>query len=143
MAKKHGAKEVFGFDIHSQALECAQRNAALNNVEVSWMHRDAAKFSPPPGSPDVIILDPPSIQSSSLRGLNEVFMRHLAPNGLLFTFTCNPESALTFGQTIKDAAANVGRRSRVLRTMEAGPDHPVSFFYAQSRYLTGLLVQLE
>eukprot|EP00397_Hematodinium_sp_SG-2012_P035113 GEMP01037735.1.p1 GENE.GEMP01037735.1~~GEMP01037735.1.p1 ORF type:complete len:387 (+),score=82.47 GEMP01037735.1:60-1220(+) len=146
VAKSRGARQVYGFDVDAKALERAERNARLNDVNISWMHRDATNFTPPEdgAAPDVIILDPPSVSNAdALRGLNESFMRRLAPNGLLFTFTCSPKTAETFDQTIEAAVANVGRRSRVLRAMQAGPDHPFSFFYPHCRYLAGLIVHIE
>ena len=61
----------------------------------------------------------------------------------MLTFSCS--GAVTrdaFEGVVAAAAEASGREARVLRTLEAAPDHPVSLDFPEGRYLKGLLVHV-
>ncbi|MHC4932055.1 MAG: class I SAM-dependent rRNA methyltransferase, partial [Planctomycetota bacterium] len=102
---------------------------------------------------DLIVLDPPKLAASRQAlprarrksvDLNALALAALARGGLLFTFSCtglfSPEDFL--GQ-VREAGVRAGRPVRLLRTTGQPADHPVDLFCPETRYLTGLLLQVE
>ncbi len=84
---------------------------------------------------DTIVLDPPAFAKSkravegALRGYKELNLRALKmlrPGGVLVTCSCSHHiSAADFTATVAAAAADAGRRVRLLERRGAAPDHPV------------------
>jgi 23S rRNA (cytosine1962-C5)-methyltransferase len=105
---------------------------------------DAARY-------DVIALDPPALAKrrrdldrayAGYKELNLRALRLLAPGGVLGTSTCSFHvSESDFVTMLEDAAADAGRRCRVLGRFGAAPDHPERLAFPESRYLTFVLVQ--
>lgn len=102
---------------------------------------------------DLIILDPPAFAKhrsairNALRGyqrLNEKALRKIAPGGILFTFSCS--QAITreqFRLAVFSAAAQTGRRVRILHQLTQPADHPVSIYHPEGEYLKGLVLYVE
>ena len=149
-----GARRVVSLDISNTACEAARANLKLNGysdeahpviaVDVfTYLRNIQENF-------DLIILDPPAFAKTkrdvakASRGYKEInlqALKHLAPGGVLATFSCSNfiEEDL-FGRIILGAARDAGVDLRVLSRLEAGPDHPVLPGHPEGRYLKGLLL---
>lgn len=102
---------------------------------------------------DLVILDPPAfakhhhVLGNALQGykrINQRALERLSPGGLLFTFSCSQAvSRENFRKSVFAAAANAGRRVRILYQLSQPPDHPVSIFHPEGEYLKGLVLQAE
>jgi len=92
-----------------------------------------------------IVLDPPAFArgraqlDGAYRGYKELnlrAMRLLGPGGLLCTCSCSqPVDETMFGEMLRDAAADAGRRLRVLERRGAPVDHPGLLGAAETHYL--------
>ncbi len=69
-------------------------------------------------------------------------MKHLAPGGMLATFSCSNfiEEDL-FYKIVQGAARDAQADLQLLARLEAGPDHPLALGHPEGRYLKGLLVR--
>lgn len=102
---------------------------------------------------DLIILDPPAfakhnnVLANALQGYKRLNMRaigQIAPGGIIFTFSCSQVvSRENFRKSVFAAAANTGRKVRILHQMSQPPDHPVSIYHPEGEYLKGLVLQVE
>jgi len=102
---------------------------------------------------DLIILDPPAfakhqnVLANALQGyrrINAMALKKIKPGGILFTFSCSQVvSRDDFRKTIFVAAANSGRRVRIMHQMSQPPDHPVNIYHPESEYLKGLVLHVE
>jgi 23S rRNA (cytosine1962-C5)-methyltransferase len=98
-----------------------------------------------------VVLDPPAFAhgraqlDSAYRGYKEInlrAMRILAPGGLLCTCSCSqPVGLEMFLEMLADAAADAGRRLRVLAVRGAPPDHPGLLGAGETQYLKCVLAQ--
>ena len=71
-------------------------------------------------------------------------LRHLAPGGLLFTFSCSQVvSPELFEGAVLAAAIEAGRPARILHRLTQPADHPVSLFHPEGAYLKGLVLAVE
>jgi 23S rRNA (cytosine1962-C5)-methyltransferase len=76
--------------------------------------------------------------------LNAEGIKHLKPNGILFTFSCSQVvDRELFYNTIVAAAIEAGRQVRVLHQITQPPDHPVNLFHPEGSYLKGLVLWVE
>ena len=63
---------------------------------------------------------------------------------MLFTYSCSQAvDRRTFELTVFSAAAQTGRRVRILRRLTQPADHPVSIYHPEGDYLKGLLLYVE
>lgn len=102
---------------------------------------------------DLIILDPPAfakhnnVLANALQGYKRLNMKaigQIAPGGIIFTFSCSQVvSRENFRKSVFAAAANTGRKVRILHQMSQPPDHPVSIYHPEGEYLKGLVLQVE
>ena len=107
--------------------------------------RDGRRF-------DLIVLDPPPFTrrrtavDAALRGYKEINLRAfrcLRPGGLLATFSCSHHVSPTlFEEVCRAAAEDVGRPVRVDVRLSQARDHPVLLTVPETRYLTGLLLEV-
>jgi 23S rRNA (cytosine1962-C5)-methyltransferase len=107
--------------------------------------RDGRRF-------DLIVLDPPPFTrrrtavDAALRGYKEINLRAfrcLRPGGLLATFSCSHHVSPTlFEEVCRMAAEDIGRPVRVDARMGQARDHPVLLAVPETRYLTGLLLEV-
>lgn len=153
-AAKGGARSVAGVDLDEEAVALAAENARLNGLAPRFLHADAFDFlraAPEPA--ELVVLDPPKLAKTRRdlpRGrkksvdLNTLAMGAVAPGGLLFTFSCTGLfSAEEFAGQVREAAARAGRSARLLQIVGQPADHPIHLHCPESRYLTGLLLEVD
>ena len=153
-----GAERVVGVDSSAPALALAAANAQLNDVaeRCEFVRADVEGWmrQQPPGTFDVVVLDPPKLaptRASLLKAvgkykrLNRLAMALLRPGGLLLTCSCSGAVAQSgsFPQIVRAAAAEVGRSLAVLRTSGAAADHPLDVAFGEGAYLSCVLACVE
>lgn len=62
LAKNLPQAQVFGLDFSKEALEMASKNAALNSVEVEFIHADILEIEILPQQFDIIVSNPPYVR---------------------------------------------------------------------------------
>jgi 23S rRNA (cytosine1962-C5)-methyltransferase len=152
---------VTGVDVSRSALEVAEQNLEANRskltVEVDWIEADAfdvlRDWSDAGTQYDTIVLDPPAFAKSkravegALRGYKELNLRALKmlrPGGVLVTCSCSHHiSGADFTATLASAAADAGRRVRLLERRGAAPDHPVILTIPETEYLKCLICTVD
>jgi 23S rRNA (cytosine1962-C5)-methyltransferase len=155
------AKRVTGVDASRASLEVAERNLEANRgrmtAEVDWVEADAFEllrdWSNAHESFDTIVLDPPAFAKSkravegALRGYKELNLRALKmlrAGGLLVTCSCSHHvSWAELEGTVASAAADAGRRVRLLERRGAALDHPVVLTLPETEYLKCLVLEVE
>jgi len=157
-ALEAGAELVHSVDASKRAIELTERNAELSGhaERHAAFAQDVQHFFKNPVSEqpyDLIVLDPPafakhlSARHNALMGykrLNLAGLRHLAPGGLLFTFSCSQVvSPELFEGAVLAAAIEAGRPARILHRLTQPADHPVSLFHPEGAYLKGLVLAVE
>ena len=100
----------------------------------------------------MIALDPPPFTrrkdavEAAARGYKEINLRGLRllePGGVLATFSCSHHvTPALFEEICREAAGDARVEARVLATLTQSRDHPVLLTVPESRYLTGLLLQV-
>ena len=161
-----GAASVLGIDSAEDAIAQAGKNAERNfagdaaagasvRFEVANVFDFFNAASPERRGEqwDMIILDPPpfakskSAMEGALRGYKEINLRamqHLAPGGILATYTCSHHMHdAELRQVLAEAAADARRRARVLEFCHQPPDHPVLATMPESEYLRGYILCVE
>lgn len=154
-ALANGAKKVTSVDISQPAVDLATENATINGFDKKHeaICEDAFKFVEKAEDYDMIILDPPAFAKSikarhravqGYKRLNEMALKKIAPNSLLFTFSCsqvvNPQM---FESAVLAAAINSGRQVRVLKRLGHAVDHPVNIYHPEGEYLKGLMLHVS
>ncbi|HVP53542.1 MAG TPA: class I SAM-dependent rRNA methyltransferase [Candidatus Eisenbacteria bacterium] len=152
---------VTAVDASRPALEVAEQNEQLNRdshtcSEIEWIEGNAFDLLKDHSSAgrqyDTIVLDPPAFAKSkrtattALRGYKELNLRSLKmlrPGGVLVTCSCSfhvgePE----FLEMLAHAAADAGRRLRILEKRGAATDHPVLVGVPETSYLKCVIVQV-
>lgn len=157
-ALRGGALRVTSVDSSAKAVALTDANVALNFADTARheaVAEDAFKFlsSTPRGLYDLIVLDPPAFAKhrdairNALRGyqrLNAAGIEKVAPGGIIFTFSCS--QAITkeqFRLAVFSAAAQTGRRVRILHQLTQPADHPVNIYHPEGEYLKGLILYVE
>ncbi len=157
-ALRAGARSVDSVDMSEKALELAQKNVELNQLDSS-KHKVFAQNcfdfldNMPTGYYDLIVIDPPAFAKSQntvpnaakgYKELNLKAFRKIKSRGIIFTFSCSqrivPE---LFRKIIFEAAADSGRNVRILHQLSQGIDHPVNIYHPESQYLKGLVLYVE
>ena len=153
---------VTGVDISRAALEVAEKNLAANaerlkSASVDWIEANAfdllRDWSLSGAAYDTIVLDPPAFAKSkravegALRGYKELNLRAikmLRPGGTLVTCSCSHHvSPADFQQVVAAAAADAGRRVRLVERRGAAPDHPVILTIPETEYLKCLICSVD
>ena len=151
------AREVHSVDSSALALELAKQNLTLNpeldTCQFTWTKADVLEYIKKNFTADIIILDPPPFArkqgevAGALKGyrfLNRMALEKLAPNGVLFTFSCSGNVDKTaFYKVILQAGKDSGRQIRMIKELHAGCDHPVSLYHPEGEYLKGWIVHAE
>ena len=156
-ALKAGARSVCSLDSSRQAIEWAEQNVALNDIDPARHHgiaADAMTFLKQLSAQyDFIILDPPAFAKrlaarhraiQAYRRLNACAFRQIAPGGIVFTFSCS--QAVTpdlFRGAVLAAGIDAGRNIRILHQLHQPPDHPVNLFHPESEYLKGFVLAVD
>jgi 23S rRNA (cytosine1962-C5)-methyltransferase len=151
-----GAADVTAVEENRENIASAKRNAARNELKVSWIEQDVFQFlraAEKAGAQyDLIILDPPSFTKTrsglrdALRGYRELHMRAfklLSKDGLLATFSCSHHvSDVAFSETITDALVDARHSARRVRRFEQALDHPVLPTISETEYFRGFLLEI-
>jgi len=156
-ALRRGALQALAVDTSKRACETARRNAIRNGVSEGLeirtedMRAALAALREAQETYDLVVLDPPNFfprrggegrARRAYRDLNVQALIRTRPGGILATFSCSARMGREeLRATVASAALECRRPIRILRTLEAGPDHPVLGAATEGRYLSGLLVQ--
>jgi 23S rRNA (cytosine1962-C5)-methyltransferase len=157
-AAHYGAKSVLGIDISANAVQQANRNAALNGLDkichFEMMNAfDVLKQWVKEGKQwDVVMLDPPAFAKSrgniqnAIAGYKEINLRGMKlikPGGFLVTSSCtNLVQPELFLHTINMAAKDAKRKLRQVTYQTQSSDHPVVWGLENTHYLKFLIVQV-
>jgi len=150
-----GAKEVHSVDVSKAAMEITDKNIKLNNLSNhTGFCADTFDFLQDKKDVyDIIVLDPPAfaksrdVKHNAFKGykrLNEMALRLIKSNGLIFTFSCSGvvDKAL-FYNTVAAAVFESGRKVKILHYLSQPTDHPISPNFAEGEYLKGLVLYVE
>ena len=158
-AAYYGARSVLGLDISENAVQQANRNAALNGVENICKFQTANAFdvlkqwSKEEKRYGVVMLDPPAFTKSreniqqAIKGYKEINLRGIKlikPGGFLVTSSCtslvNPE---LFLETIDMSAKDAKRKLRQVVFQTQSPDHPIIREMENTHYLKFLVAEVQ
>ncbi|MBR4974116.1 MAG: class I SAM-dependent rRNA methyltransferase [Bacteroidales bacterium] len=158
-ALNNGAKSVVSVDSSAKAIEMVEKNVAINFPEGNMNHTsvctDALDYIKeiPKGKFDMIIVDPPAFAKHrgaldnalrAYRRLNANAIEKVAPGGLVFTYSCSQVvDKQAFALAVFSAAAQTGRKVKILRRLTQPADHPVNIYHPEGEYLKGLLLYVE
>lgn len=156
-AMRGGAEVVHSVDSSAKAIELTNKNIELNFPNDSRHEaicEDAFKYlDNNDGKYDLIILDPPAFAKhrnalkNGLRGytrLNVKGFEKIKPGGILFTFSCSQVVTKdNFRQAVFTAAAQAGRKVRILHQFHQPADHPINIYHPEGEYLKGLVLYVE
>lgn len=156
-AMRGGAELVHSVDISARAIELTKQNVELNfpgDPRHEAFAEEAFKFlNNAYHKYDLIILDPPAfakhqnVLNNAIQGykkLNRKGIEIIKPGGLIFTFSCSQVMTKDlFRQTIFTAAANTGRKVKILHQLTQPADHPINIYHPEGEYLKGLVLQVE
>lgn len=157
-AIRGGAELVHSVDSSAKAVALTDANVLLNFGEEA-PHKsfavDAFKFldEMEQDAYNLVVLDPPAFAKhrgairNALRGyqrLNAKAMEKMPQGSVLFTFSCSQAiSKEQFRLAVFSAAAQTGRRVRILHQLTQPADHPVNIYHPEGEYLKGLILYIE
>lgn len=156
-AMRGGARLVHSVDSSAKAIELTNSNVAMNfpgdNRHAAFCE-DAFKFLDANDDKyDLIILDPPAFAKhraalhNALKGytrLNVKGLQRIRKGGLLFTFSCSQVVTKdNFRNAVFTAAAQAGRKVRILHQLHQPADHPINIYHPEGEYLKGLVLYVE
>ena len=156
-AMRGGAELVHSVDVSKQAISITNANVELNfpgDPRHSAYAADAFDFLKRESFPyDLVILDPPAfakhkkVLHNALRGyqkLNAAALERMPSGSILFTFSCSQVVTKDdFRCAVFSAAAQVGRRVRILYQLHQPADHPINIYHPEGEYLKGLVLYVE
>ncbi|MHA8066814.1 class I SAM-dependent rRNA methyltransferase [Aquirufa sp. ROCK2-A2] len=152
-----GANKVVSLDASAKAIDLVNENIKINGLEkanhqaivgetLPYLKNSEEEF-------DIIVLDPPAFAKSvstkhkALQGyqkINELAMRKIKKNGLLYTFSCSQVITRDlFYNMLVAAGISVGREIQVIHQMTQSPDHPINLFHPESNYLKGFVLKIS
>ena len=158
-AAHYGAKSVLGIDISANAVEQANKNAALNGLEKivhfetmnafdvlkNWV-KEGRQY-------DVVMLDPPAFTKSretiqkAITGYKEINLRGMKlikNGGFLVTSSCtNLVQPDMFLHTIELAAKDARKKLKQVVFNAQAADHPIVWGMENTNYLKFLIVQVS
>ncbi len=156
-AMRGGATLVHSVDSSAKAIELTNRNVQLNFPD-DQRHQafceDAFKYLDEAGDQyDLVILDPPAFAKHrgalhhALKGytrLNMKALQKIQSGGVLFTFSCSQVVTKDhFRNAVFTAAAQAGRKVRILHQLHQPADHPINIYHPEGEYLKGLVLYVE
>ena len=156
-AMRGDAKQVHSVDSSAKAIELTNDNVALNfpgDARHEAFCEDAFKYLDEHDQQyDLIVLDPPAFAKhraalrNALKGytrLNVKGLQRIKKGGILFTFSCSQEVTKdNFRNAVFTAAAQVGRKVRILHQLHQPADHPINIYHPEGEYLKGLVLYVE
>ena len=163
-----GALSVDSVDSSQKAMNLVDENVALNGAredketqsnDFVGRHtsycEDAIEFMRKceAGKYDLMIVDPPAFAKhrgaldNALRAykkLNALAIEKVRSGGIIFTYSCSQVvDKNAFALAIFSAAAQTGRRVRILHRLTQPADHPVNIYHPEGEYLKGLVLYVE
>ena len=156
-AMRGGAEIVHSVDSSAKAVELTNQNVALNfpgdsrhqafcDDAFKYLDHNDQKY-------DLIILDPPAFAKhrgalrNALKGytrLNVKGFERIKHGGILFTFSCSQVvTKENFRNAVFTAAAQAGRKVRILHQLHQPADHPINIYHPEGEYLKGLVLYVE
>lgn len=168
-----GALSVDSVDSSQRAMNMVDRNVELNGCrshlpegncrsgENDFVKRhtsyceDALEFMRrcEAGKYDLMIVDPPAFAKhrgaldNALRAykkLNAMAIEKVRSGGIIFTYSCSQVvDRNAFALAVFSAAAQTGRRVRILHRLTQPADHPVNIYHPEGEYLKGLVLYVE
>ncbi len=159
-ALRGGAKTVDSVDVSQKAIDLVNVNVAKNFPKATnhtAVAADAFEYLSAQKNAgktyDLIILDPPAFAKhrdavkNALRGyqrINAKAIEMIRPGGILFTFSCSQAvDKEAFRLAVFSAAAQVGRKVRILHQLHQPQDHPINIYHPEGEYLKGLVLYVE
>ena len=159
-ALRGGAKSVDSVDVSRKAIDLVNINVARNFPKAknhTAVVADAFEYLTAQKAQnrtyDLIILDPPAFAKhrdalkNALRGyqrINAKAIEMIRPGGILFTFSCSQAvDKEAFRLAVFSAAAQVGRKVRILHQLHQPQDHPINIYHPEGEYLKGLVLYVE
>ena len=157
-AMRGGARLVHSVDSSAKAVELVNANVELNfpgDTRHQAFAEDAFRYlqQMKEGAYDLIILDPPAFAKhkdalhNALKGYTRLNLRafeNIRPGGILFTFSCSQAvNKDQFRMAVFTAAAQSGRRVRILHQLHQPADHPINIYHPEGEYLKGLVLYVE
>ena len=157
-AMRGGAQTVHSVDSSAKAIDLVNANVELNfpgDSRHKAFAEDAFRFlqQMEDGAYDLIILDPPAFAKhkdalrNALKGYTRLNVRafeKIRSGGILFTFSCSQAvSKDQFRTAVFTAAAQSGRKVRILHQLHQPADHPINIYHPEGEYLKGLVLYVE
>ena len=156
-AMRGGAKIVHSVDSSQKAIDLTNANVQLNfpgDPRHEAFAEDAFKYLDSMGANyDLIILDPPAFAKhkdalrNALKGytrINHKAFEKIQHGGILFTFSCSQVVTKDhFRAAVFTAAAQAGRKVRILHQLHQPADHPINIYHPEGEYLKGLVLYVE
>ena len=156
-AMRGDAKQVHSVDSSAKDIELTNDNVALNfpgDARHEAFCEDAFKYLDEHDQQyDLIVLDPPAFAKhraalrNALKGytrLNVKGLQRIKKGGILFTFSCSQVVTKdNFRNAVFTAAAQVGRKVRILHQLHQPADHPINIYHPEGEYLKGLVLYVE
>ena len=76
--------------------------------------------------------------------LNVKGLQRIKHGGILFTFSCSQVVTKdNFRNAVFTAAAQAGRKVRILHQLHQPADHPINIYHPEGEYLKGLVLYVE
>jgi 23S rRNA (cytosine1962-C5)-methyltransferase len=156
-ARRGTAARVVTVDASQAAIALARRHFEINQLPCNqddfvvqdmfdYLRATTLGF-------DFIILDPPAFArrqkdirraARAYKDINLQAMRKIVPGGLLLTCSCSqPVSAELFQKILFGAAVDAARCVQIVGQSGHAPDHPVSIYHPEGRYLKAFLLRVE
>lgn len=156
-AMRGGAKLVHSVDSSAKAIDLTNANVEMNFPGDERHHAfcgDAFKYLDANDDKyDLMILDPPAFAKhraalhNALKGytrLNVKGFERIKNGGILFTFSCSQVvTKEQFRNAVFTAAAQAGRKVRILHQLHQPADHPINIYHPEGEYLKGLVLYVE
>ena len=157
-ALKGNASLVHSVDSSVKAIDLTNKNIELNfgsTTKHQSFSTDAFDYLDELKKDffDVIILDPPAFskhlqsKEKGLKGyknINNKAFFNIKKGGIVFTFSCSQAvSKEEFRTMIFSAAANSGRKVKIIHQLTQGADHPINIYHPEGEYLKGLALYVE
>lgn len=157
-AMRGGAEYVHSVDSSAKAIALTDANIEMNfpgDTRHESFATDAFRFLSDMEDDryNLIILDPPAFVKhrgalknglTGYRRINAKAFEKISKGGILFTFSCSQlVSKEMFRLTVFSAAAQAGRKVRILHQLTQSPDHPIDICHPEGEYLKGLVLYVE
>lgn len=166
-AALNGAEKVVTLDVSEKALELAQENFRMNEIDIDskngmekyeFIRGDAfdyleeiADASNNGGIFDLIICDPPAFAKSNDKieqakkayiDLNKKCLELLGDGGILVTCSCSGRiSQEDFRDVLRISAGRIKRDVRILASLSQPFDHTERLCFSEGRYLKTFILQ--